>query len=150
MITDRLQSSLRSIDKTPGLSLHTLLTFSPSPLLTTYKILTATAKQTGQGTRTYSDDIIKSPGVLDGAAEIQAVEGLSQCTIAVALGEFNYRGIRLGRSTAFSQHVEISRDDMRSWCETKWHDSLPPWCFLYEHKSTFPCGNLRESEKCLY
>lgn len=117
MIPDRLHSSLQSIDKTPGLSLHTLLTFSPPPptlLLTTHKILTATAKQTGQGTRTYSDDIIKSPGVLDGAAEIQAVEGLSQCTIAVALGEFNYGGIRLGKSTEFSQHVDISRDDMRS------------------------------------
>lgn len=31
MIPDRLHSSLQSIDKTPGLSLHTLLTFSPPP-----------------------------------------------------------------------------------------------------------------------
>lgn len=45
--------------------------------------------------KTHSDDVIKSPRVLDGAAEIQAVEGLSQCTISVALGEFNYQGIRL-------------------------------------------------------
>lgn len=106
MIPDRLHSRLQSVDKTPGLSLHTLLTFfhphPPTPttlLLTTHKIPTATAKQTGQGTRTYSDDVIKSPGVLDGAAEIQAVEGLSQCTIAVALGGFNYGGggIRLGK-----------------------------------------------------
>lgn len=49
--------------------------------------------------KTHSDDVIKSPRVLDGAAEIQAVEGLSQCTISVALGEFNYQGIRL-RSSA--------------------------------------------------
>lgn len=53
--------------------------------------------QTGEGTWTHSDDVIESPGVLDGAAEIQAVEGLSQCTIAVALGELNYGGIRSGR-----------------------------------------------------
>lgn len=84
---------LQCIDKppTPDLSLHTLLTFYPSLLPTTYKL--PTVKQTGQGTWTHSDDVIESPGVLDGAAEIQAVEGLSQCTIAVALGGLNYGGV---------------------------------------------------------
>ena len=35
--------------------------------------------------RTHSDDVIKSPGVLDGAAEVQAVEGFAERAVTMTL-----------------------------------------------------------------
>lgn len=41
--------------------------------------------KTGGGMCTHTDDVVEPPHVLDGAAEVQAVEGLSQRAISVAL-----------------------------------------------------------------
>lgn len=73
----------------PCRCLHTLLVCKPSVPLT------STDGEELTNPNTHPDDIIKSPRILDSAAEIQAVEGLSQCAIPVALETFdNHEGVK--------------------------------------------------------